>query len=157
MWLNQNKYSCAGFYRAFRHEPDISEALLSWSIAADKKLAVPRVDDSAAGRMHFCLWSRDMPMIKGAFGIEEPQVDTVVCPDVIFSPCVGVNRLGFRLGNGGGFFDRYLLQRRLDSKPVTTVAVAFDELVVDENYQQEHDIAFDWIATQSGLIPIKNR
>lgn len=96
-------------------------------------------------------------MVKGAFGIEEPKIDRLVYPDVIFAPCVGVNRLGVRLGNGGGFFDRYLLQRRLDSKPVTTVAVAFDELVVDENYQQQHDIAFDWIVTESGFKATKSR
>lgn len=94
-------------------------------------------------------------MVKGAFGIQEPQIDRLVCPDVIFSPCLGVNHLGFRLGNGGGFFDRYLLQRKLDCKPLTTVAVAFDELIVDENYQQQHDIAFDWIATESGFRPTK--
>ena len=156
-WLECHEFSCVGFYRAFRHEPDITNALLHWSNSSQGQLAVPRVDDMHDGRMHFCLWSADMPMVKGAFGIEEPALDNPVCPDVIFSPCVGVNPEGFRLGNGGGFFDRYLDERRSIGNAPVTVAVAFDELIVQDSYQQSHDIAFDWIVTQSGFVSTKSR
>ncbi|MDO4937554.1 MAG: 5-formyltetrahydrofolate cyclo-ligase [Sutterellaceae bacterium] len=156
-WLRQRDFSCAGFYRPFRHEPDITQVLCAWAKTCGGQLAVPRVDDAAGGLMHFCLWSEDMPTVKGAFGIEEPENDILVRPDIIFSPCVGINRTGYRLGNGGGFFDRYLSAGRLLPKPPVTVAVAFDELITDENYQQSHDIAFDWIVTQSGFVSTKSR
>ncbi len=156
-WLRQREFFCAGFYRAFRYEPDITEVLSLWAKSGGGQLAVPRVDDALGGLMHFCLWSEDMPTVKGVFGIEEPERDILVWPDVIFSPCVGINRAGYRLGNGGGFFDRYLSAGRLLPKPPVTVAVAFDELITDENYQQPHDIAFDWVVTQSGFVSTKSR
>ncbi len=150
-FLGQSNYSCVGFYRPFRQEPDLTACVVSWAKqAAGRSLAVPKVDDVHFGKMHFCRWMHDMPMIKGSFGIAEPAEDVEIVPDVIFSPCVGVNRQGYRLGNGGGFFDRYLRSlSEMGIHPVT-VAVAFDELILQENYQEEHDIAFDWIVTQSG-------
>lgn len=156
-WIRQTEFSCAGFYRPFRYEPDITQVLCSWAKNGGGQLAVPHVDDAVGGLMHFCLWSEDMPVVKGAFGIEEPESDIPVWPDVIFSPCVGIDRAGYRLGNGGGFFDRYLAAGSLLPKPPVTVAVAFDELMTDGNYRQPHDIAFDWIVTQSGFFSTKNR
>lgn len=143
--------TAVGFYRPFRGEPDITPAIVRWARGSGARtLAVPVVDDVAGGRMHFCPWTPQTPMVRSTFGIEEPADAAAVCePGVVFSPCVGVNRAGFRLGNGGGFFDRYLAAR----PRVTAVAVAWDCLVADIAWQQPHDIAFDFIATESGVRP----
>lgn len=157
-WMNAHHYRCAGFYFPFRSEPDVTAALVNWMQETPGSLiAVPRVDDIEGGLMHYCRWSPEMSTVKGAFGIAEPQDDFVVEPDVIFSPCVAVDRQGFRLGNGGGFFDRYLADRMRCETPPVTVAVALDELIADDVCRQAHDLPFDWIATQSGFLAAKNR
>jgi len=58
---------------------------------------------------------------------------------------------GFRLGNGGGFFDRYMAKMAAENRRPMTVAVAYDALVTNDFCPQAHDVAFDWIATESGV------
>ena len=87
----------------------------------------------AKGLMHYARWSPQMPMKAGAYGIAEPAVDEQLEPDVIVSPCVAVTRAGMRLGNGGGYFDRYLaLRQALGRTPAATVALAPEAPVIDE-------------------------
>lgn len=149
--------TCVGFYRPIRHEPDVTAALSAWA-ASGRTLAVPVVDESAKGLMHYARWSPQMPMKAGAYGIAEPAVDERLEPDVIVSPCVAVTRAGMRLGNGGGYFDRYLaLRQALGRTPAATVALALEATVIDEAAEgglapQDFDIAFDWVATEAGVV-----
>ncbi len=156
-WLLQQEVSCVGFYRPFRSEPDITSALESW--AGKKKgrtLCVPVVDDKKNHRMHYALWRSGAASRSGSFGIEEPAEDIAVVPEVVFSPCVAVTRSGFRLGNGGGYFDRYLAQRAAtECRPFATVAVALESLVVEKFETSYCDVAFDWIATEAGVRPAR--
>lgn len=155
--------TCVGFYRPIRHEPDVTAALSAWAASASgRTLAVPVVDESAKGLMHYARWSPQMPMKAGAYGIAEPAVDERLEPDVIVSPCVAVTRAGMRLGNGGGYFDRYLaLRQALGRTPAATVALALEATVIDEAANkaaegglapQDFDIAFDWVATEAGVV-----
>ena len=154
-WLLQQEVSCVGFYRPFRSEPDITPALESW--AGKKKgrtLCVPVIDDQKNHCMHYALWRSNAASRAGCFGIEEPAEDIAVVPEVVFSPCVGVTRSGFRLGNGGGYFDRYLAQRAAEGRsPAATVAVAFEALVIEKFEASGCDVAFDWVATEAGVVP----
>lgn len=88
-------------------------------------------------------------MRSGTFGITEPVGGIPVVPDVIFAPCVAVTSSGFRLGNGGGFFDRWLADPATEA--VVTVAVAAEGLVTKEFEPQLHDRPFQWLATENGV------
>lgn len=145
--------TCIGFYRPFRGEPDITEVLTTWaSSRSGRSLCVPVVDDPRSGLMHFSRWTPTAQMCSGIWGIEVPVTDIPVEPDMIFAPCVGVNSQGMRLGNGGGFFDRYLSKRRGAGESIETVAVAYDELVTESFEVQTHDEPFAWIVTQTRLL-----
>jgi 5,10-methenyltetrahydrofolate synthetase len=56
----------------------------------------------------FRAWSPGDPMARGAWNIPEPAEGDPVTPDVVLAPLVGVDAAGYRLGNGGGYFDRTL-------------------------------------------------
>ena len=151
--LAATERSCIGFYRPIRGEPDITDVLAAWAAASPgRSLCVPVVDDARNGLMHFALWTPSARMHAGVWNIEVPEEDVPVEPDMIFAPCVGVNRRGMRLGNGGGFFDRYLSRRRAAGEDVETVAVAYDELVTEAFEAQPYDEPFAWIITQSRLL-----
>ncbi len=154
-WLSQQAVSCVGFYRPFRSEPDITPAVAAWAEKQKgRKLCVPVVEDKRNCRMHYAIWRASEASRVGSFGIEEPAEDIAAVPEIIFSPCVGVTRSGFRLGNGGGYFDRYLAWRAAaGNSPVATVAVALEALVIEKFEVSYFDVAFDWIATEAGVVP----
>lgn len=105
-WLAERAVSRLGFYRPIKNEPDLTEPLLTWKLGSPQRcLCVPVVDDSRSKTMHYARWEAERVRI-GCYGIEEPIEDILVDPEVILVPCVGVTREGFRLGNGGGYFDR---------------------------------------------------
>lgn len=111
-WLAERAVSRLGFYRPIKNEPDLTEPLLTWKLGSPQRcLCVPVVDDSRSKTMHYARWEAERVRI-GCYGIEEPIEDILVDPEVILVPCVGVTREGFRLGNGGGYFDRWLAERQ---------------------------------------------
>ena len=109
-WLGERDVSRLGFYRPIRSEPDLTGPLIKWKDSEPGRcLCVPVIDDCRTKTMHYALWSSDAVRI-GSYGIEEPIEDYSVEPEVILVPCVGVTREGYRLGNGGGYFDRWLAE-----------------------------------------------
>jgi 5-formyltetrahydrofolate cyclo-ligase len=74
---------------------------------------------------------------------------TVLEPDVVLVPLLAFDAQGFRLGYGGGFYDRTLARLRA-IKPVVAVGVAYDELKVDAVPHRSYDERLDWVLTPSG-------
>lgn len=149
-WLDGQDCMRVGFYRPVRGEPDLTDVFSRWVKAAPgRSLCVPVVDDLERKSMHYALWT-PQAVRAGAYGIEEPAFDAPVVPQVIFVPCVGVTRQGYRLGNGGGFFDRWLAEQSRRGRRPVTVAAAFDCLVTDRFVPEDHDEPLDWILTESG-------
>lgn len=151
-WLIQQKPKCIGFYLPFRGEPDITNVLL---LAREKNivktLAVPIIDSSEQSLMHYGSWDSSALMTKNIYGIVEPKNSDVVTPDVILSPCVAINSRGFRLGNGKGYFDRYLAFRRKTQTMPETVAIAYEVLITNKFKENSYDVPFGWVATELGV------
>lgn len=86
----------------------------------------------------------------GRYGLLEPVADTpLVSPDgVDFSilPCLSCNRLGHRLGKGGGFYDRFLSHYRGGS-----VLLCREQILRDEIPLEPHDYPVPWVLTERGL------
>lgn len=150
-WLGEAGAQCVGIYFPFRDEPDVRDAVTKWVAAGHgRSAAVPVVDDAKTGRMHYTLWTPGQATVSGAFGIEVPALDRPVVPDVIISPCVGVTRTGYRIGNGGGFFDRYLESLIRAGVTPVTVALAYECLFVENFVPDSFDRPFDFILTEKG-------
>ena len=149
-WLRASRFDCAGIYAPTAGEPDIRPVIFDavrsgWVGAA----AFPVVDDVKGRRMHYEKVTAATPMQPGAFGILEPAGGIPAVPDVIFAPCVAVTPTGFRLGNGGGFFDVWLAEQA--EKAVTTIAVAVESVVTTDWVPLPHDRPFQWLATENGV------
>lgn len=151
LWLEQRRVCCVGFYMPFRGEPDLTLTITHWLQAvAGRCAALPIVDDKEKCTMHYAKWNPQVMMRQGAYGIEEPTDNEPVYPDVVLAPCVAFTWQGYRLGNGKGYFDRYLAQNH----PQHTVAVAFDELAWPELTPSPLDVPMQWIATERGVVPV---
>jgi 5-formyltetrahydrofolate cyclo-ligase len=102
-----------------------------------------------ARRMEYRLWDGSEPALKDECGIASAS-GTAVVPDVVLVPCVGFTPSGYRLGYGGGYFDRWLAAH----PHVTTVGVAWShaQLGEAEFEVQAHDQPLTLIVTEKGVV-----
>lgn len=126
-------------------------------IARGQQWLLPVVVDNATP-LHFVPWRQDSEMVPNRFGIPEPTPpfdEEFEGPDldVVLAPLLAFDRLGHRLGTGGGYYDRslsHLLDRSRPSKPVLVgVAWAFQEAPL---VQESWDVRLDWVVTENELI-----
>lgn len=102
--------------------------------------------------LQFRRWAPGDAMAETVWGIHEPLGTAgVVEPDVVLVPLLAFDRAGFRLGYGGGFYDRTLSRLRA-MKTVLAVGLAYDELEVDAVPHLDYDEPLDWVLTPSGPI-----
>jgi len=95
-------------------------------------------------------WTPDCHMIQGFWKIPVPAEGPEVRPDIALSPLVGWDGAGYRLGYGGGYFDRTLASL---SPRAFAIGVGLDAARVATIFPQPHDIAMDVIVTESGVQP----
>jgi 5-formyltetrahydrofolate cyclo-ligase len=97
-------------------------------------------------------WAPGAPTIKGVWGIPRPADDAeLVEPDVLIIPLLSFDRKGFRLGYGGGFYDRTLEKLRA-SKNIIAVGVGYAAQEVGHVPVGEHDQALNYIMTEREII-----
>ena len=82
--------------------------------------------------MEFYEWSFKEPLVVSKRGIPEPCTRKKVFPDVLIVPLVGFDKNKFRLGYGGGFYDRYIY-RVLKLKKILTIGFAFSFQELQKN------------------------
>lgn len=98
----------------------------------------------------FRLWKQGDALIEESFGTRAPAAtSTEVQPDILIVPLLSFDRAGYRLGYGGGFYDRTLEMLR-KTKPVLAVGVAYSGQQVDAVLRGPYDQPLDWILTESG-------
>jgi len=69
-------------------------------------------------------------------------------PDIVLAPLAAADRAGYRLGYGGGYFDRTLAALQ---PPPLCIGVGFDLCLVDSVFPHQFDVKLDFLVTESGL------
>lgn len=129
-------------YWPFRGEPD----LRNWSIRAIERggrIALPVVIRKG-WPLEFRIWKPGDPLERGIWNILVPSRGPAVEPDIVIAPVVGFDAENYRLGYGGGFFDRTLAAMR---KRPFVVGVGYAAAKIDTIHPQPHDIAMSTIVT----------
>ncbi|MCV2874500.1 5-formyltetrahydrofolate cyclo-ligase [Defluviimonas sp. WL0050] len=106
---------------------------------------------AAATPLKFRRWSADATMVAGEFGALIPETGDWVEPDVLIVPLLAFDRRGYRLGYGGGFYDRTLEGLR-SRKPVVAIGFAFSAQEVDEVPIEPTDEPLDLIVTEREIF-----
>ena len=130
----------------FKHEFDVRFAVRAWR-EQGVTAALPVVAGKAQP-LQFRQWWPGAPMLKGVYDIPYPDGTDLLAPDIAFVPMNGFDEQGYRLGYGGGYFDRTLAA--LSPRPVA-VGIAFEFARLPTIHAQPHDIAMDFVVTEAGV------
>ena len=105
----------------------------------------------------FRRWSPGDSLVPAAFGLSVPgpQAETIV-PRLLLVPLLAFDRAGYRLGYGGGFYDRTLARLRA-AGPVTAVGVGYAGQEVEAVPHGPGDERLDWIMSERWAIRIETR
>jgi 5,10-methenyltetrahydrofolate synthetase len=98
--------------------------------------------------LEFREWHPGVPMVKGPLGIAYPADTPRVVPRAVLLPVNGWDAAGYRLGYGGGYFDRTLAAAR--PRPVA-IGVGYELARMDTIHPQSWDVPLDWLVTERGV------
>lgn len=150
-WLDQALGDVSGrivsAYWPFRGEPD----LRPWLKGLEDRGAVgalPVVVQRHAPLV-FRSWRRDEPLEPGVWKIPVPSNGIAVTPDIVIAPVVGFDPRCFRLGYGGGFYDRTLAALPRGTR---IVGLGYAQQAIRTIYPQDHDVAMEMVVTEGGIV-----
>ncbi len=154
MWLVGRSDMVIGAYWPIKGEFDPLPVLHRWKEDGElldkpqrRRIGLPVVDKERK-TLQFHVWYPGCPMEEDAYGIPKPKGTEVIEPSLLFVPCVGYAAGGYRLGYGGGFYDRTLAQ--LQPRPFT-VGLGFAPAYVDTFVPEAHDLPLDTILNDYGM------
>ena len=134
----------SGFW-PIKDEIDI-RPLMTYLHGEGCRLVLPVVQGRGQ-RLSFRAWRPGDPLEAGVFGtLQPPATCETLEPDALLVPLLACDAEGWRLGYGGGFYDRTLedLRRR---RKVTAVGVGFDLQLVPDVPHGADDQRLDWLLT----------
>jgi 5-formyltetrahydrofolate cyclo-ligase len=134
-----------GVYWPFRAEFD-PRPLIDWAIAGGRAIALPVVVDKE-GPLEYRAWRPGEPLVDGVWNIPVPRERAVVIPTVVLAPLVGFDPACYRLGYGGGYFDRTLAA--LVPRPLA-IGIGFATQLLETIHPQPFDVPMDLIVTEAG-------
>lgn len=158
VWLVNRPDTVIGAYWPIKGEFDPLPALFRWQeagleedaqgAARHRRIGLPVVN-KIDRTLTFYSWYPGCPMEEDAYGIPKPKDTELIVPTLLFVPCVGYAAGGYRLGYGGGFYDRTLAS--LQPRPFT-VGLGFTSGFVDDFEPEAHDLPLDAILNDNGCV-----
>lgn len=129
-----------GFYWPIQGEYDARPVITRWLAgAAGRQAALPVVLRRAAPLI-FRKWTADTPMIPAGFGTSVPAPDEQLVPRTLLIPLVGFDLAGYRLGYGGGYYDRTVAA--LSMRPYT-IGIGYSICRLESIEPQSYDLKLD--------------
>ena len=141
-------------YSPIRSEID-PVPLMQALAAQGARLALPVIIARDAPLM-FRVWSPATALVAGSMGILEPPPEAPqLMPDIVLVPLAAFDRAGHRIGYGAGHYDRTFEQLRA-IKPFVAVGLAFDVQEIEAIPMQPHDVALDYVLTETRVIDFRS-
>ncbi len=155
IWLVGRPDTVIGAYWPIKGEFDPLPALHRWKEDGElqggpamKRIGLPVVD-RVRKTLTFHAWYPGCPMQEDAYDIPKPKDTEVVVPTLLFVPCLGYGAGGYRLGYGGGFYDRTLVALR--PRPFT-VGLGYTHGFIEDFEPEAHDMPLDAILNDNGVV-----
>ncbi|WP_323001520.1 5-formyltetrahydrofolate cyclo-ligase [Denitromonas sp.] len=138
----------------YRGEPDLRPVVQRWLAAGRGHDACLPVVVAPGQPMVFRQWTPASQMVPDRHGIPTPTDGPLLTPELLLIPLNAFDAAGYRLGYGGGYFDRTLAA--LSPAP-RTIGVGFELGRVATTHPQPHDHPMHWLVTEAGIHPVGPR
>jgi len=145
---NNLKKKIIGGYYPVNYEVNILE-LLNKLQAKDLKLSLPVVKKNK--EMDFYHWSSKNLLKLNKYGIPEPEQIKKVFPDIILVPLVAFDNRLYRIGYGGGYYDRYI-KKISNKKKMLKVGIAYSCQKINKVPVSKYDKKLDIIITEKYVL-----
>ena len=116
-----------------------------------KILCLPVMVKENNGCLVFKSYQQEDDLVIGKYNTKEPKNNKVYLPDIILTPCLGFDLNGFRLGYGGGYYDKTISSFYSSGHSFTTVGFAYDDQKIDKVVRDTYDQRLDYILTEKQL------
>ena len=141
-----------GFCWPMLNEPDLRPLIEVWIGQGDPGFtALLPVVVAPKTPLAFRAWTPQTPMVKDRYGIETPAEGEFIVPQALLIPVNAFDAAGYRIGYGGGFFDRTLATTV--PKPLS-IGVGFELARVDSIRPEAYDMPLDAMVTEAGVFRV---
>ena len=152
--INFDNYKIIASYISIKSE--ISTHFLNEFILYNNKTLCLPVIKKNSETLIFKKYDLKTKLIPGKFGVLEPsEINKELLPEIILTPCLAFDKNGFRLGYGGGYYDKTFIYLRNKKHKFITIAVAFDAQKVNEVMHENFDQKINYILTEKELYKVQ--
>ena len=146
--LNQLSFNSIAVYKSFNNEV-LTNDIIIYCLSMDKIVCLPVLKD--LNTMEFHQINARSKMKLNMYGISEPINSSKINTnkiDIIIIPCLGFNENLYRIGMGKGYYDKILE----DNESSTLICLAFEDQLIDEDFEEKHDIRMNYIITENSIL-----
>ena len=136
----------------FSIKSEISTADLNeYLISKNKILSFPVVNPKSK-ILSFRKFKKNQKLVEGSYNIPEPLLENEeLIPNLIFVPCLAFDIQGYRLGYGGGYYDRTFAHFKSINHQFISVGFAYDDQKVDRVIKDQFDYKLNYVLTEKQL------
>lgn len=144
-----------GFCWPVRNEPDLRPLLEGWrAVKRSNFCTLLPVVVAGNSALAFRIWTPETTLIADRYGIPTPADGAFVLPEALLIPLNAFDAAGYRLGYGGGYFDRTLAVLNEQAVRPLAIGVGFELARLDSIHPEAHDQPLDAIVTEAGVFRI---
>ena len=150
---NFKNYKIVASFISFKSEIS-TQFLNEFLLNNDKILCLPIIKKNSE-TLNFIEYNLKTKLVSGKFGIMQPSdLSKEFLPEIILTPCLAFDENGFRLGYGGGYYDKTFSYLKKIKHKFISIAVAFDDQKIDELVHDKYDQKIDYILTEKKLYKV---
>ena len=151
--INFQNYKIVASFISFKSE--ISTQFLNEFLLNNGKILCLPIIKNNSETLNFIEYNLRTKLVSGKFGIMQPSdLSKEFLPEIILTPCLAFDENGFRLGYGGGYYDKTFSYLKKIRHKFISIAVAFDDQKIDELVHDQYDQKIDYILTEKKLYKV---
>ena len=151
--INFKNYKIIASFISFKSE--ISTQFLNEFLFNNGKVLCLPIIKNNSETLNFIEYNLKTKLVSGKFGIMQPSdLSKEFFPEIILTPCLAFDENGFRLGYGGGYYDKTFSYLKKIKHKFISIAVAFDDQKIDELVHDKYDQKIDYILTEKKLYKV---